>query len=161
MERRRLRARVNWAARWGGVAFVALIAGLYVYSAVRYSGVEGGGRGGYIWVSLIRGQLVVVRAAPGPQLRTRWMTAPIGAIGGFAPSWREALQYKSEAIPSIGGLKSGVPLWPFAVALAVPTTLAWRHRTRQKLGSCPSCGYDLSGLPRGSPCPECAADRES
>src|SRR3982750_2935308 len=27
-------------------------------------------------------------------------------------------------------------------------------------GACPSCNYDLSGLPPGAPCPECAAPAE-
>jgi hypothetical protein len=60
-----------------------------------------------------------------------------------------------------------VPLWrgflldtgvygAFAFALSfVPGAV--RRRMRAARGLCPSCRYDLSGLPPGSPCPECAA----
>jgi hypothetical protein len=52
-----------------------------------------------------------------------------------------------------------VPLWTlFLVAVALMTN-AWRvHVGARRDGhACPSCGYDLSGLPPGSACPECAA----
>jgi hypothetical protein len=32
-----------------------------------------------------------------------------------------------------------------------------RERLRVRLGHCTRCNYDLSGLPPGTPCPECAA----
>ncbi len=42
---------------------------------------------------------------------------------------------------------------------AIPTALAWRldtlARRREKLGACPSCGYDRAGLAFSAPCPEC------
>jgi hypothetical protein len=65
--------------------------------------------------------------------------------------------------PSLNGIPFGktwfveFPLWfPPAVAMAL-TLCAARSQRRGGAGHlCPACGYDLSGLPPGSPCPECA-----
>jgi hypothetical protein len=51
-----------------------------------------------------------------------------------------------------------IPLWLPLAFTAVPTTFAWRThilRRRRHLHLCPSCRYDLRGLPPGTPCPEC------
>jgi hypothetical protein len=60
-----------------------------------------------------------------------------------------------------------LPLWPgllldvllystatYLVCFGAGFVRRYRRRAR---GHCPSCNYDLSGLPPGSPCPECAA----
>jgi hypothetical protein len=61
------------------------------------------------------------------------------------------------------------PVWPFFPGFALDTAFyaaiafgllsgpgAIRRRVRRAGGRCPACDYDLSGLPPGSPCPECA-----
>ncbi len=52
-----------------------------------------------------------------------------------------------------------VPFWSIAMALAVPTGVAWslefRKRRAVRTGHCPTCNYALSGLPPDTPCPEC------
>ena len=49
-----------------------------------------------------------------------------------------------------------VPLWPFVVAGGTVSVLCWRRRRRlARIGCCNACGYSLSGLPAGAPCPEC------
>lgn len=49
-----------------------------------------------------------------------------------------------------------VPLWPFVVAGGTVSVLCWRRRRRlARIGCCKACGYSLSGLPAGAPCPEC------
>jgi hypothetical protein len=40
---------------------------------------------------------------------------------------------------------------------AAPAYMIGRRSRFFSRGVCPSCRYDLSGLPAGSPCPECAA----
>ncbi|CAG0958728.1 hypothetical protein PHYC_00610 [Phycisphaerales bacterium] len=49
-----------------------------------------------------------------------------------------------------------IPLWCPTVLLALPTALLWRsHRqNRATLNPCPKCGYSLTGLAVGAPCPE-------
>jgi glycine/D-amino acid oxidase-like deaminating enzyme len=52
----------------------------------------------------------------------------------------------------------GLPLWPpVAAAFVLTALLVYRERRRRLPGHCHRCRYDLSGLPEGSPCPECAA----
>jgi hypothetical protein len=74
--------------------------------------------------------------------------------------WPSAVSRKTN--PASGGGRecyAWLPLWiPAGVVLPI-TLLAWTSGSRRKrlLRACPSCGYDLSGLPPGSPCPECAA----
>jgi hypothetical protein len=60
------------------------------------------------------------------------------------------------------------PIWPgflangllYFCAAVLPCMLAAtvRRAARLRRGRCPACRYDLSGLPPGSPCPECAAE---
>jgi hypothetical protein len=54
-----------------------------------------------------------------------------------------------------------VPLWfPIAITLGL-SALAWRidlaARRRARIGCCPKCSYNRTGLPAASPCPECGA----
>jgi hypothetical protein len=46
------------------------------------------------------------------------------------------------------------PIWFPALLIALPTALLWRSPPRTPR-TCPSCNYDLSGLPAATPCPEC------
>ncbi len=58
-------------------------------------------------------------------------------------------------------LRVEVPFWMLipltAVPLLVRIFLHLRAGDRFKAGHCPSCGYDLTGLP-GAACPECGSE---
>jgi hypothetical protein len=71
---------------------------------------------------------------------------------------KEALWYAVyDGRPTWPTVQIAIPLWPVFLVTAPLSVLAWRRRHGHTATACPSCGYDLSGLPRGSPCPECAA----
>jgi hypothetical protein len=50
-------------------------------------------------------------------------------------------------------------LWPIPLLLWTPAALLLRSgilaRRRANKGACPRCGYSLTGLAEGAPCPEC------
>ncbi len=53
----------------------------------------------------------------------------------------------------------GFPLiYAILVTLPLPL-LVWRISKPGAKGKCMHCGYDLAGLPRGAPCPECGRAR--
>ena len=47
-----------------------------------------------------------------------------------------------------------IPLWMLILGTAAPGAYLL-YRTRLATGRCRQCGYDLTGLPPNSPCPEC------
>jgi hypothetical protein len=57
----------------------------------------------------------------------------------------------------MGGDARYVPLWIPLIAAAVPTAFFLRAARRHRPGSCPQCGYDLTGAPSPN-CPECGKD---
>jgi hypothetical protein len=60
-----------------------------------------------------------------------------------------------------GGKTVVIPLWPFVTLSLATTATAWRMdiiaRRKSRLGGCPACGYDRTGLAPAAPCPECNA----
>jgi hypothetical protein len=83
------------------------------------------------------------RRPEAPNIDLRWRYHPAGWISAGASAY------------------IAIPIWSF---LIVPTgfvivcTLAQRGPLSR---ACCSCHYDLSGLPPGSPCPECASPRST
>ena len=67
----------------------------------------------------------------------------------FDGGWRPAIRWVK------------VPLWAPVGALVYAGAAAWRldarARRRDRADLCKKCGYDRSGLPLGSVCPECGA----
>ena len=103
----------------------------------------------HVW--LRPGQLLVgVRAAP---MQTRLLgLQTLTALSDPVIWW--FYWYRSPIAWQVG-----IPLWTFAVVALAITALAWRldtlARRRARVGYCPQCSYDRTGLAVAAVCPEC------
>jgi hypothetical protein len=159
MARRRLRARVNWAMRWGAPVLVALSVAAYPLTHRGYHIIYGGFAPCY-YISLHQGAIAIgYTSLPGVRFEPGWSVQH----GSQRHPWRYAAwpHLRTQDFLFQGRDTSlWLPLWiPALIALAL-TFAAWRSHGRTNRGAslCPSCNYDLSGLPPGSPCPECAGN---
>ena len=144
------RAVVRKVVKWGGLAASALLAVAWVGSCW-YAVAWATPGGGLIGVSAGRIYFFEPLSPLG-----------IGAGGQFIskPSdttmqWRIGWGYGT------GRREEGMPLWIPLLIVTGATAAAWRadarERRRQRVGSCPACGYDRRGLDVGKVCPECGA----
>jgi len=101
-----------------------------------------------------------------------WIATEIWSFGWGGPPGR-AIYFSGgqllsgQAYAAEGGRDWGidttfpVPLWLPAIAVLIPTTIAWRldslARRRARLNFCPKCSYDRTGLAAGAVCPECGS----
>jgi hypothetical protein len=173
MARRRLRARVNWVARWGGDAvcaaiLVVCIATLpWAFYAGRLKGPDG-------WtVAIWRGQVIVLvndfdasranlppEALPPASAPRRWVFGAEHAREDRAKDFPSPLGFRSRHTPNLFGwtYEGFFPLWPAFIVSLVCSWIGWSSRRGPiSLRQCRACRYDLSGLPPGSACPECEA----
>ncbi len=157
--------RLRRFGKWLGLVVVVLIVGVDVVS-VRWT------TGGMIWRGTGRGNVLVrilwleggqmglqrlelgfPDANPNSSLRTSF-------FGVTKHEFRHSMRWDREPPPygSRGGMVV-IPLWAPAMVVAIPSAwLWWRDRpSRRQLltGHCSTCDYNLAGLGRGQPCPEC------
>jgi hypothetical protein len=166
MARRRLRARVNWAVRWGGAAAALLVVTAYCCTLGRQVFAYQYGLARGLDLSLCNGTLWL-RWREGPSdeapgtgigcLPDRESYSPPGLAGALVRFGADKVHLSGTTnAPPTTSYVLDAPLWPVGLASLGLSACAWRRRQRQGPSSCPSCRYDLSGLPPGSPCPECA-----
>jgi hypothetical protein len=145
--------------RWGGPALALLAIALAILP--RRATLSSNGPSRYCSLSAWHGALGVSVMVKGGGFAT-----PRSALGwrlswtsrGRNPGWDWGFSAKKETLAGMTVYSASLPLWvPFVIGAGM--TFAGWHRAKaaESEGVCPSCGYDLSGLSRGSACPECAA----
>jgi hypothetical protein len=159
MARRRLRARVNWVVRWGGVGVAALVTATYCLGprfnpSFHWHAGPAMAQGVYFRGIVVANVAWSERAYKAPNdVVIHW------AAGEWSWLWGQ-FSLEGQSVSAISQVTLTCPLWSFALVAAALSGLGWcRHQRRRSIpvSPCPSCAYDLSGLPAGSPCPECAA----
>lgn len=108
------------------------------------------------------GQAGILRESPEDQIAGSF------GIRSIEPTWDWGFDHL-RFLPGKGSARGGdywfVPIWFLGAVLALPTAAHWAARFRARhtarTGRCPMCNYSLTGLPPGSPCPECGKRAES
>lgn len=118
--------------------------------------------GGTAWVTLARAGIGwPFRAFQGARVYNGIVDTR-GAVSYFSPStavtspgYVRVGQHAYPVAPIWRGLALDVAVGVGAGVLVFAAIDAWRRHRRIREGQCPQCRYDLSGLRRGDPCPEC------
>ncbi len=153
--------RIRKTIKWGGAAVTVLLVVAWIGSGlygVDWNGAADLGRGEYRSIELFRGRVYWgYDYAPGQPHHPGigWCTNPQSAP--FVFNW-----WFFWNPPPFTAL--AVPLWPLCGFSLLATWGAWRldtlARRRARVGFCPKCGYDRTGLvgvggAAGAVCPEC------
>jgi hypothetical protein len=164
MRRRRVRTWAKWAATLAaGIAVGVAVASGFWW--LRYNRVlEDGTTVRLFWIEggvLRLGELDVGSANMALQLRGwrfyrrhtwDWSTWRSSATLANGARWRAGVDWQK--FPK-GWQANASLLWPVLLT-TIPAAFLW-YKDRRRFGphACTGCGYDKSGLPADSPCPEC------
>ena len=156
------RGRKSMWAGWGLIAFGVAIAGVMVTSRGRllsrdFSGVN---------VEVVDGSLWFCSPSPYAETVKTFgfrinSTSFNWAFDGDPPETINAfvVRFAVRRHPSGGSVEGVLLLWPTALATLVSgvalVVMGRRVAKRTRLGHCPACTYNLSGLAAGAACPEC------
>jgi hypothetical protein len=142
--------RIRKAIKWVGAAVTVLLAVVWIGSAttsVSYLGANGRG------VIVGRGEVSihVERTLQVPPQFIGWRRDVLSPGTGV---WADAARTRL-----IWPIR--VPMWPAVCACFLGVAIAWRldhvSRRRERVGRCPKCSYDRTGLAVGAACPECGS----
>lgn len=143
-------SRVRRITKWAGLATVVLIIGVGCCSIrwfVSYSLIS---RRGVFSTGFLRATVFVGFGGTGAAPRR-----PGWALYNLPPPAR-SIGWSPYNYTDTGMRMIGVPLWMPLVLIAVPTAWLFGRDRRASPDHCP-CGYPLTGLAPGAPCPECGS----
>jgi hypothetical protein len=151
---------VNWAARWGGLGMALVAAAALLFSIWWELRTQRAAGSTHLTAELSAGCVAVFAFVPPSE--SGFIFADYVAVQGVELSqrwepfrWLPHVWWNQEASKRTG---LRIPLWMFLPLSLSISVAGWKMRpNRGGRPRCPSCTYDLSGLPTGSPCPECAA----
>jgi hypothetical protein len=164
MPQRRFPLRMNRLQRWAGLATCIAVLFVYLGTCRGHIGFERYTRTGSESLLLSEGCLVFERF--GKPSRAEPWTFEHGRHQ-WLQTWRYALLPAIIHDPPNTAVRGRrlilrLPVW-LLLPLAAPITILAHRRRRRRgtLNACPSCDYNLSGLPPHSACPECASARHA
>ena len=146
--------RIRKTIKWGGAVVTVVLVMVWIGSC----------RTSYSWHlpvavfaddwSVFCGAVVATTYTKDKQAIADWGTdEPLCPSPEFANTWWFRCTKGSMATDF------AVPIWLLAVITLLLTISAWRldtlARRRARIGFCPKCNYDRTGLAVGAVCPEC------
>ena len=134
--------------KWGGAAVTVLLVAVWIGSGWFNLGWDSKA-GSMVYICM--GRLGIASfSGPDPPGMTHGWQAYFSAF---------ELQWWFECDGNDAWWSLQTPLWMPTCAALILTTAAWRldtlARRRARVGFCPKCGYDRTGLAAGAVCPEC------
>ncbi len=135
--------RIRKTIKWGGAVVTVLLVVVWIGSGWLMCGWAGKSQAGeHLQVLVIWGRIEI----------SHWPSPSV-------PKWSRAVL---ESHPKLGffqwsfgysTMDIDIPLWAVAAPVLLPTALTWRldtlARRRARVGFCPKCGYDRTGLVGG------------
>ncbi len=151
----RRRGRVGRVAKWGCVSICVVIAAIWAASVRLNSGfIASTPDGRFLLMATGPGALVVAFFPDPAKARAEsraWFMSPPPTPVWQEPAWLPRV-VRSPIAHSVLLL-----FWLLLLGAGGPAAWLWWRDRRARPGQCAACGYDLAGLARGAPCPECAA----
>ncbi len=154
--------QIRKMVKWGGVVLAAAATWQLFQSArhARFLTWSRPGEASFLWSS--QGALSYTTVPqPGPVVTgaagSRW--APDGWGWGSYPIKTPSTVWRPVYRIAPGDTCIQLPLWILTSVGMLASATAWRldtlARRRAKIGACPGCSYDRTGLAATAPCPEC------
>ncbi len=142
--------RIRKTIKWGGAVVTVLLVVVWIGSG--WWGVWWWSKGGDC-AAIAMGTLIVgTQDYPVPA-----SDAGLSIEGSSLKNFGWWIRFADDSGPTVWQLF--VPLWLPMLSSLLITALAWRLDLlawrRERMGKCPKCHYDRTGLAPGAVCPEC------
>ena len=161
----KLHPKIRKTVKWGGAVVTVLLVVVWIGSGWAWVQ-RSDARGDYI---VLGGGLAKLRIVTGVALFCNPPIPPPGLDvrrpARFSPGWDFRFgrppMFESRFVQRgyDGMWFIDLPIWAFATCASLISLCAWRldifARRRARIGFCPKCNYDRTGLVAGAVCPEC------